>query len=229
MKTQLRSIFASTFGVVALAQFAAPAGAVNLLSENFGDPASYSLGLNGGAPVGSKFTVTNGNVDLIGSGGIYDYYPGNGKFVDLNGDTQGTIASTAIFTFNPGDTGTLSFDYGIKEGASNSANVFLGETLLGTVTAPPVGFGATIAGAGGAFTNQVFNITSPTSGALSFVSVGGGFDGVVIDNIQLTSSAAATSVPEPAEFPGMLLFAGGALMLRRQLRARAAKNNTVAS
>lgn len=200
---KLRSVLISTLGVAALAQFASPAGAVSLINENF------NAVTQGGSVTGTvgAFTVSDGNVDVIGNG-FFDLYPGNGNYIDLNGNTGGTLTSTASYTLDAGST--LSFDFGsnTNSGIPTSTSVFFGGANIGTVNASP------------SATFSTFNYTfaSAANGQLSFVSANAGFGGVVIDNVQL-----ATAVPEPSEIPGMLLFAGGAFMLRRKYLAKKAK------
>ncbi len=205
---KLRSVLISTLGVAALAQFASPAGAVSLINENFN---AVPQGLNqtgtlSGTSVGNSFTVGPGNVDVIGVGGPFDLYPTNGNYIDLNGNTGGTLTSS-VFTVNPG--GTLVFNYG-SNGSATSANVFFGGLTLPQVNA----------NSGSTFSTYNYTFSSAATGALSFVSNNGGAGGVIIDNVRLDTP---TAVPEPSEIPGMLLFAGGALMLRRKYLAKKAK------
>jgi hypothetical protein len=207
---KLRSVLISTLGVAALAQFASPASAVTLINEDFGSgiPDGYNLPV--GTTVGS-FTVSDptgtnpsGNIDLIGNGGGFDFYPGNGNYIDLNGNTPGAISSSTVTLLG---NNTLTFLLGAN--GSGSADIFFGGVQIGSVTA----------GGGGSLTPQTINFGGTQAGALSFVSAGGTFGGVVLDNIQLDS----TAVPEPEAFPGLLLFAGGAVMLRRKQLAKKAK------
>jgi hypothetical protein len=185
---------AMAFGSIDRAQAAV------LFTENFGSglPDQYSVasGTIGG------FTVTGGNVDLIGNGGAYDVFPGNGNYLDLNGNTAGTITSTSSFTFNLGESGILAFNYG--GGAGSSANIFLGGVQIGSLTTP----------VNTSFTPFTLNVANPTSGALSFVSTNPGGGGIVLDNIQLSST---TDVPEPSDFVGTAFAFGSVVLLKRNL------------
>ncbi|AFY95608.1 PEP-CTERM sorting domain-containing protein [Chamaesiphon minutus] len=200
---KLRSVLVSTLGVAALAQFASPVGAVSLINENFD---TVSTGFkSASSSVGSFFTVDSGNVEVIGPG-FADFYPGNGNYVDLNGIASGTLTSS-IFNLNAGST--LSFDFAKNLDGGTFvpiANIFFGGTQIGSVNG------------GDSFStfNYVFNTAA--SGELVISSGNTGPYGVVIDNVNL-----ATAVPEPSEIPGMLLFAGGAFMLRRKYLAKKAK------
>jgi hypothetical protein len=203
---KLRSAFVSALGVTALVQFASPAGAVSLINENFN---AVPQGLNQTGTVGA-FTVTGGNVDVKGTGFV-DLYPGNGNYIDLNGNTGGTLTSTnTSIALNAGST--LSFDFGSNTvpGTPTSANVFFGGVNIGTVNASP----------SSVFSTFNYTFSSDAIGALSFVSNNSGPGGVIIDNIMLDTAAI---VPEPSAIPGMLLFAGGMVMLRRKYVAKKAK------
>jgi hypothetical protein len=203
MKMTTRSLLGGlVLGGATLTQFATPASAAILFNETFGSSAPDQYLVTGA--VGSNFTVTGGNVDLIGEGGGYDLYPGNGKYIDLNGQAPGTLTSS-IFNFAPGETGTVTFEYGTN-GPGTSANVLFGGTVIGSVSAPTNGLLAT----------ATFNILNPTSGALSFASTSTGFGGIVLDNIQLSSNN-TTSVPEPSDFVGTAIAFGSVVLLKRKM------------
>ncbi len=193
----------SAIGVAVLSQFAAPASAASLINETFG-PAGSDNTIAAGNTIGA-FTVSSGDIDLIGAGGPYDFYPTNGKYIDLNGNNQGTITSTASpFNFTYG--GTLSFLYGAN-GANRSATVSIGGTTLGTITASQ----------SGVFSTQSYTIASGTTGALKFTSNTSGNAGIILDSIVLNSTD-ATSVPEPFTMIGTLVGGTAAIRLRKKLK-----------
>src|SRR5690348_11879875 len=85
------------------------ADAAVLLSDRFD---SYAQQLNWVPP--ATWTVSSGTVDLIGetpTGTSFDFYPGNGGYVDLHGSTgeAGTLQTQQSFA--AGDY-TLSFELG---------------------------------------------------------------------------------------------------------------------
>ena len=169
----LRFLLISAGSVAVFTQFAAPASAATLISENFN---SVAIGLGYTTSVG-VFNVTSGNVDVVGPG-LGDFYPGNGRYVDLNGSQRGTITSASIFNFNPGDTVTLSFNYGAN-GANKSANVQLGSLFSDTVS---IGASTSVFSS----YNTTFNVNSSLSTALSFMSSlssPNGNAGIIIDNV----------------------------------------------
>jgi hypothetical protein len=185
-------------GLLALGAFLA----TGLCNSSRADLVDNFNGENGGVGLlnyttFANWSVTQGSVDLIGNG-FFDFYPGNGLFVDLNGSTgvSGTLTSKATFT--PG-TYTLSFDVGNNpsNASPDTMTVSLGSfshtfTETGTVSLQH-------------FSTQV-TLTSPS--ALVFATPASDNDdiGVVIDNVSLISVAAA---PEPSTLMTVALGAFG--------------------
>jgi hypothetical protein len=191
---KLSSVLTSALGVAVLSQFAAPAHAVNLIDENFGTSAlddEFNISTSVGA-----FTVTSGNIDLIGAGGGYDFYTGKGKYIDLNGNTAGAISSSSFTLAAPG---TLSFDYGAN--GAGDFDVFFGDALLVSLSAVQ----------SSTFTNYSTAVSG--AGAVKFVSKTPGAGGAIIDNVVLTGSAA---VPEPSDFMGTVFALGSVVALKRK-------------
>lgn len=97
------------FATGLLAAVAMPLGgaraATVVFSDNFNsDPQGLKV-----TPAG--WNLTQGTVDVIGTG-FYDYYPGNGNYIDLNGSTlQYGGIGTAPPAFGPGHY-ILTFDLG---------------------------------------------------------------------------------------------------------------------
>ncbi|WP_181243816.1 PEP-CTERM sorting domain-containing protein [Chamaesiphon polymorphus] len=188
-----------------------------LLSENFGSGAPFTEEITGS--LNSSFNVTAGNVDIIGQGTGIDIYPSppNGNYLDLNGTTSGTIASVNSFTFLPGESATLTFDFGRNTElvtVPTSAQVFLGSTLLATLNDP----------VGSSFTAFSQTISNPTNGTLRFASTNSGVRGIVLDNIVLTSNpAATTAVPEPSDLVGTAFAFGSVVLLKRKLSKKTVK------
>ena len=133
------------------------------------------------------------SVDLIGTG-FFDFYPGNGNYVDLDGSTGGGISPAgqldSIATFSPG-TYTLSFLLGgnARGAATKTTAISLGD------------FAVSIALASGD-PLQLFTYTflTTTSGVLSFLELGpSDQQGNVLDEVSLST------VPLPASWTLMLL------------------------
>ena len=160
-----------------------------LLTDNFD-------GENGG--VGSlnynsfaNWNVTGGTVDLIGNGN-FEFYPGNGLYVDLDGSTNqpGLFASNTVFS--PG-TYLIQFTLGgsvVDVNTSEIVTVKLGNTTLGTLTLPwtqPL-------------TQYSFLVTTATGGSLSFQNNGNDNMGAILTDVKVSS------VPIP---PTAYLFVTG--------------------
>lgn len=127
-----------------------------------------------------NWIVTRGTVDLIGNG-TYDFYPGNGLYVDLDGSSHqgGKLESKTSFILDPG-TYELRFDIANNNSSTrdkNTMTVTLGDIYKERFTRsgkPPF---QTIL--------RTINIVTPTRGRLVFNQSGGDNDGVIIDNVQL--------------------------------------------
>jgi hypothetical protein len=182
----------------AVALVAGNASATILLSDNFdaGSPHADQLNWTGDA----TFNVTSppSSVDLIGAGGSFDFIPGHGGYIDLDGssgignDPAGQLTSVA--TFGPG-TYTVSFDLaGNQRGASSqSTTVSLGDFSQT--------FGPLLSSVG--FTTQTITFSTSTAGHLVFTEAGpSDQQGNLLDNVAL-------SVPEPATWAMMLMGFGG--------------------
>lgn len=159
---------------------------------NTGTPATSYTGF-------ANWTVSAGTVDLIGNG-YFDFYPGNGNYVDLNGSSGQTGALTSNFLFAAG-TYTLSFVLGGSKGGDNGVDLPNVKTTLVTlgnfsqeITLEP------LAG----LTSQSFTF-STTGGNLIFASLAGGNPNVgnILDNVQVSA------VPELSTWMMMLMGFGG--------------------
>ncbi|MBX9737084.1 MAG: hypothetical protein K2X32_09175 [Phycisphaerales bacterium] len=146
---------ATLTGSSALAQFP--------FSDNF-DTENTGFGQLNYATL-ANWTVTEGSVDLIGNG-FFDYYPGNGLYLDLAGTTgQGGTISTAAFNFAPGNY-VLAFTLAGRpdNGANiNTVNVNLG-SLYSNQFALPSSQGVT------EYIVPI-SVLAPTSAALRFEHV----------------------------------------------------------
>jgi hypothetical protein len=126
--------------VIALAAaMAAPAGSVAASVLFHDDFESYTLGAP--STLAPTWTVTDGSIDVIGNG-FFDFYPGNGKYIDLNGSigpsTAGRI-ETSIGGFNIGSMYTLTFTYGANGNSTppNAETLLFGiDTLLDSILIP---------------------------------------------------------------------------------------------
>jgi hypothetical protein len=201
-------------GLAATALLAGHASAAVVLSDNFNGEVPPPDVLNW--PGDSVFLSTGapGSVDLIGAGGVFDFLPGNGGYVDLDGssgsghDPAGQL--TSVLSFGPGSY-TLSFDLAGNQRAATPQSTTVS---LGNFNAT---FGPLASGVG--FTTHTITF-STTGGNLVFTQNGpSDQQGNLLDNISLAS------VPEPATWAMMLLGFGGlgaALRQRRRVAAASA-------
>jgi hypothetical protein len=163
----------------------------NFNSENGGVGAYNYTGF-------ANWKVTSGSVDLIGAGGPYDFYSGNGLYVDLNGSTghPGQLTSDVIFAAG---SYKLTFDLGgnARGDGSKTTSVSFG---LGTFSKS-----LTLASSAGLDT-YTYTFTTTKAGSLVFTDAAGGNPNIgnILDNVTV-----ATAVPEMSTWMMMLAgFAG---------------------
>jgi len=184
---------------------ATAAQAVPLFSDTFD---SEVLGLN---QTLDNWTVSDGAIDVVGTG-FFDFYPGNGNYIDLDGSigNAGKITTNALFNLLAG-TYTLSFQLGgSTRGDSNSVTVALGSIYSEVFTLASNAGLQTI-------TRSIFLGAAAGSGALSFDHAGGDNLGLLLDDVALDFRTVQTDVPEPASFA--LVALGGLLGVGRRRRA----------
>ena len=195
----LTTIFLLVFGLAMTSSAA-------LLSDNF-NTENGGIGVLNYAAF-SNWNVSDGTVDLIGNG-FFDFLPGNGLYVDLDGSTAnaGILTSKNSFTFNNGTNYQLSFDLaGSHRGSTEIVNITLGSLVSDTKTLL----------SGDPFTT--FTYLFPGDGsiaALSFSNVGGDDLGALLDNVKLDI---VQGVPEPTTL--LLIGCGltGLVGFRRKFR-----------
>ena len=117
-KLLLASVFAGFFAI--------PAQAATVFFDDFNGNTADQLN---GVPTG--WSLAFGVVDIIGLGGGYDWYPTNGRYIDLDGSIGATGQLSALLTNTPVNLAagiyTLSFDYGINHNdGSDTDLIFAG-------------------------------------------------------------------------------------------------------
>jgi hypothetical protein len=187
---------------LALGLLPSSARALPIFVENFNTENGGSGELNYAGF--SNFAIGGGTVDLIGNG-FYDYLPGNGLYIDLDGSTQdaGVMITTAPIALGPGNY-VLSYDLaGNHVGGADSVNI----NVFGGLNVS-YAFLNIIAASTDPFSTMfmTFTVLANDSVQFSFANAGGDNVGALLDNIELNQVA---PVPEP----GTLLMLGGGLAL----------------
>ncbi len=173
-----------------------------VLSENFDELTQMLTATSVGA-----FSAINGtNVDIVGPAYALCNGPESGNCIDMlgtGGNSQGQLQSNMTFAAG---TYTLSFDLiGSQRGPSSSVTVTLGN------------YDQTFTLASGDLTSGIVinaPVTVTTPGQLLFVSNVAGNQGLLLDNVSVSTATVAT--PEPSS----LLFAGLAAIAFAGMRKR---------
>jgi hypothetical protein len=198
-------VLVSLVALIALGASAQTASAAIVLQDNFGSTGADQLNWAGD----SVFTSTSppGSVDLIGAGGGFDFFPGNGNYVDLDGSTgNGNNPAgqlTSVLTFGPGSY-TLSFALGGNHrGAAAQQTVFSLGDYSNSLTL----------NSSASLTTYTYSFTTTTTGQLVFTETGpSDQQGNILDNVVLTA------VPEASTWAMMILgfFGVGFMAYRRK-------------
>lgn len=183
---------------LALSAFTSGAQAAVLFSDNF-DSNATSLNV---VPAG--WTVSNGTVDIIGNG-FFDFYPGNGAYIDLDGSTN--------------DAGALSQSFSLTGGVTYNASFTLGGSTRGDSNVVDVSFGSASQSFALASNDPLalftlgFTPAADGSYALTFANQGGDSFGAILLNVGITHA-----IPEPETYALMLAGLGmlGVVGRRRQ-------------
>jgi hypothetical protein len=196
--------FVAGFGLL-LCLGGTPVSATVIFTDDFD---SETQGLN---YVGfAQWTVSGGTVDLIGSPPpFFNLYPGQGRYIDMDGSTSNAGEITTKVLFDPGSY-VLSFLLGgnARNRGTDTVVVEFGSDFSQTLS---------LAGDAG-LVPQVFSFTATEPGRLSFEGLGADNVGLILDDVQLSTPDQPGQVPEPAS----LLVLGGGLsalgLLRRNRR-----------
>lgn len=184
---------------------AAPAGAATIFSDTFdGEAQALNTSLD-------NWTVSDGTIDVVGPT-FFDFYPGNGNYIDLDGSTSnaGTITTNTAFSFVAG-TYTLTFELGgSTRGDSNTVVVALGSIFNETFT---LASNAPLS----LVTRTITLNAASGSGALSFAHGGGDNLGLLLDDVNLDYTAPTHDVPAPLALTLLLGGLAGTLLRKRSV------------
>jgi hypothetical protein len=180
-------MFAKKLAIAATLLCASAAQATTIFSDNFD---ADVLDLNSTVFAGGWTVSGGGTVDTIGPG-LYDVFPGNGHYIDLDGSNGATGLFSKALTATAGMTYTATFQLaGNHRGyADDTVAVNFGSAS-----------GSYVLSSGDAFGTFSLSFTAASSGpfSLSFKNSGGDYVGGLLDNVTITA------VPEPTTY-GMLL------------------------
>ena len=161
----------------------------------------------------ANWSVSNGTVDLIGSPGFFDFFPGNGLYVDLDGTSfqAGTFTSNAI-PVTPGSY-VLSFLLaGSQRGDVNTVQVNVSGGLASSTYTLASNVPLTLE-------TLAFTVLTPTTINLSFQNEGSSNNiGLILDDLNL--NRVSSELPDSGStivFLGIAMI-GLALMGRKFAR-----------
>lgn len=154
--------------------------------------------------VPNGWTVTNGTVDIIGSGPngtLFDARPGNGYYIDLDGSSNNAGRLTTRLSFAAGTAYELSFDLSGSGGVEESMTYGID---FDSPLAPD--FLLPVASSSSQFTRVSLLFSTPvaTGGAVVFDHAGGDNIGLLLDDVRVAV------IPEPHAW-GLLLAGLGLL------------------
>jgi hypothetical protein len=186
----------------------APMSASTIFSDNF-DSYNGGVGALNFTNFGGNWNVGGGTVDLIGNG-FFDFVPGNGLYIDLDGSTGQSGLFTHNFSLAPG-TYSLQFALaGTHRGTTDSVTISLG-ALYNEVFTLQSNDPLTL------YTRTI-TVVSSTNAALGFQDASSNNIGILLDDVSFSDTA---PVPEPSSL--MLLgsgFMGAAGIIRRRYLSR---------
>lgn len=166
----------------------------------------------------TKWTVSDGTVDILGPG-LFDFYPDNGNYIDVDGSTRdgGRMETRTEFIFDIGSKYTLSFQYGKNKSINSQEFLYFGVTGAG-------GFGQLIEMPGPAIPTLLSHsysfFATSARGRIYFETSSADNVGPIIDAVVLTADPVAPPPPlAPIPLPATLPLLAAALVtlgLRRR-------------
>ncbi len=173
------------------------AGPVIVFSDDFDSYAPVNpLNWNGGG----VWTVTDGTVDLIGAGTVFDFLPGHGKYADLDGNGNPGVLTSPQFMLSPGVTYSLKFDLA----GNQEHNPRYPSSDADTVEVRIAGLVGSILVVKDqdfmTYYSPEFTVDVPTLASLTFenLEAGGDRQGALLDNVYVFGEAMTVPAPGAA-------------------------------
>ncbi len=154
----------------------------------------------------TNWTVSDGTVDLIGNGGTYDFLPGNGLYVDMDGSKKDAGKMTSDNINLAAGTYLLSFDLAGNQRNDTPEQVTV-EVLLGPLFSKS--YSLSQHAPFQTFT-EIFTVPTDQPVKLTFAGAHGDNIGMLLDNV------AVSVVPAPGAFLLGSLGAGLVGWLRKR-------------
>lgn len=199
----------SLLSLLAAGWLSISASADVIFEDNFDSEAAPGASLLNYSSFG-QWTVSEGTVDLISSGGFgISCAGGSGKCVDLDGSNNNAgVLTSSLLNLTAGNY-ALSFD--ISGNQRNGSSDSLLVTLSGFVNEV-----FELAG-GDPWTSitRYFTLDAANSAAIAFSLSGGDNVGIILDNVVL-QSIERVEVPEPSSFMLLMLGLLGLVLARRK-------------
>lgn len=129
----------------------------------------------------ANWTVARGDTDLLGTGFDYDFFPGNGLYVDLDGYYAGALLMSRDELVLPAGSYTLSFRLaGSQRGDTNTITVNLGTAFSEQFTVASSAPFSTI--------TRTITLAQPARVRLSFDQPGADGFGALLDDVSLAKN-----------------------------------------
>jgi hypothetical protein len=171
-----------------------------IFSDNFN---GYAQTLNW-VPPANWASIGPGDTDIIGTG-FFDFYPGNGNYVDLDGSNGSPGQLDTLTSFAAGSY-TLTFDLGgnARGDVDKTTDISLGSWSTALTLA-----------SGSPYSLYTYTFAT-TGGTLDFSDLPGGNGNIgnILDNVTLAT--AVSTVPEPLTISLFGTGLAGAAALRRR-------------
>jgi hypothetical protein len=129
----------------------------------------------------SRWTVSHGDVDLIGANSVWDFVPGHGLYVDLDGYYSGGLFVTRDPFVLPAGSYTLTFKLaGSQRGDVNTVTVAVGSAFSEQFTVASAAPFSTI--------TRVITLAQPATVRVSFDQPGEDGFGALLDDVSFTKN-----------------------------------------